>query len=427
MPVHADGYIRVSPYPASLAVPVTIPWTMCTYPAAVNRYSGTPAEDRQPGFLAARVPGAQLSTDPITTLPGKTPDSNAPLREIIAQERAAARANRISLLSCDEPRHIQFVILVFCLLTNLGFFLTRGDYMSLFIAASFYLNMFYFLTLLVPTNPGTSGLRAPAIMKFHAWLRDNGITSGTRQFTRIFINTFFMNSRALTLGIGLIFSVDIVFTLFACAGGLPLDIALVVISQSVVIILFYYLVSKVEPFTAEFASNLDRVKDRLSRELPPRLISLMFMMGFLVVVFVFLTTIILLPGVTLNAFLSESGLTELAHMFLPVGILAISQYFIVRYIHGITSRQMAERLLDYREHALEGLAREEREPVPGRSAGVEQRYELTSMLLESRIYQIKRNTLLGAFPVYVVDLDFSVMLDTTTLTAIKGYIRKAGP
>ena len=49
---------------------------------------------------------------------------------------------------------------------------------------------------------------------------------------------------------------------------------------------------------------------------------------------------------------------------------------------------------------------------------------MTTMLLESRIYQIKRNAILGAFPVYVVDLDFSVMMDTTTLTAIKGYIRK---
>jgi hypothetical protein len=31
-------------------------------------------------------------------------------------------------------------------------------------------------------------------------------------------------------------------------------------------------------------------------------------------------------------------------------------------------------------------------------------------------------TLSAAFPVFVVDLDFSVMMDTTTLTAIKGSI-----
>jgi hypothetical protein len=355
---------------------------------------------------------------------GETPAKSLPLSQIVERELAAAQANRIGLMSRQEPHHIQMLILAACILTNILFYFTRRDYLPLFIAASFYLNMFYFITLLIPTNPGTADFRAPEIAKFHAWLRDNGITSGTWQFTRIFINTFFMNSRALTLGIGLLFSVDIVFTLIAYSAGLPLDIVLFVISQSAIIIIFYYLVSRVEPFTAEFASNLDRVKDRLARELPPWLISLMFMMGFLVVVFVFLTTIILLPGVTLNAFLSESGLTELAYMFLPVGVLAISQYFIIRYIHGITSRKMAVRLMDYRENSLQSLAHDP-EPAQEEAAGVERRYEVSSLLLESRIYQIKCNSLLGAFPVCVVDLDFSVMMDTTTLTAIKGYIRKS--
>jgi hypothetical protein len=347
-----------------------------------------------------------------------------PFGQLLARELATAQTSRAGLMSGREPRRIETIILACCILTNLVFFFTRSDYLVLFVAASFYLNMFYFLTLLVPTSPGAVAVRTPEITKFHAWLRDNGVTSGTRQFTRIFINTFFMNSRTLTLGIGLIFSVDIVFTLIAFSAGLPPDIAFFVIAQSAVIILFYYLVSRVEPFTAEFAHNLDRVKDRLARELPPWLISLLFLMGFLVVVFVFLTTIILLPGVTLNAFLSESGLTRLAYMFLPVGVLAICQYFIIRYIHGITSRQMAERLLDFREHALRGLAGEG-DPVPGELSGPEQRYKVTSMLLESRIYQIKRNSLLGIFPVWVVDLDFSVMMDSTTLTAIKGYIRKS--
>ena len=367
-----------------------------------------------------------MPADQETAPVGGKSSGNIPFRQLLDRELAAAQASRAGLLSGREPRRTETIILACCFLTNLVFFFTRSDYLVLFVAASFYLNMFYFLTLLVPTSPGAVAVRTPEIAKFHAWLRDNGVTSGTRQFTRIFINTFFMNSRTLTLGIGLIFSVDIVFTLIAFSAGLPPDIAFFVIAQSAVIIIFYYLVSRVEPFTAEFAHNIDRVKDRLARELPPWLISLLFLMGFLVVVFVFLTTIILLPGITLNAFLSESGLTGLAYMFLPVGILAVSQYFIIRYIHGITSRQMAERLMDYREHALRGLAGEGGDPATGDPSGAEQRYRVTSTLLESRIYQIKRNSLLGAFPVWVVDLDFSVMMDSTTLTAIKGYIRKSG-
>ncbi len=316
-------------------------------------------------------------------------------------------------------------VLALCILTNILFYATRNDYIVLFVAASFYLNMFYFITLLIPTNPAAVDLRKPEIAKFHTWLRENGITSGTRQFTRIFVNMFFMNCRTLTSGMGLIFSIDIVFTLIAYSAGLPPGIALFVITQSAVIITFYYLVWKVEPFTAEFAKNIDLVRNRLSRELPPWIISLLFITGFLIVVFIILTTIILLPGVTLNAFLTGSGLTKLAHLFLPLGVLAISQYFIIRYIHGKMSREMAERLMDYREHLLRSLNEDLADNTTCPLTDAECRYDVPSRLLESRIYQIKRNSLLGAFPVYVVDLDFSVMMDTTTLTAIKGYIQES--
>jgi type II secretory pathway component HofQ len=53
---------------------------------------------------------------------------------------------------------------------------------------------------------------------------------------------------------------------------------------------------------------------------------------------------------------------------------------------------------------------------------VENRAETTARLLETKIYTIKRNTISGFFPVFVVDLDFSVMLDSTTETAIMHYI-----
>ncbi|MDD1694480.1 MAG: hypothetical protein LUQ71_07130 [Methanoregula sp.] len=366
-----------------------------------------------------------MSSPPIPTANDGTPDTTVSFSQVIARELSTAETRRGELRSQREPLTLQKVIIGICILTNLLFLVIRDDYIFLFVAASFYLNMFYFITLLIPTNPDAADFRKPEIAKFHAWLRDNGITSGTRQFTRIFINTFFMNCRTLTFGIGLLFSVDIIFTLIAWQAGLPTSITLFVIVQSAIIIIFYFLIWKVEPFTTGFADNIDMVRTRLSRDLPSWIISLLFLTGFLIVVFIFLTTIILLPGFTLNAFLSESGLTELAHMFVPLGILAISQYFIIRAIHGKTSRVMAERLLEYRENVLRSLAKDAGDTTPGAAGDTERRYEVTTRLLESRIYQIKRNSLLGAFPVYVIDLDFSVMMDSTTLTAIKGYIKKS--
>ena len=367
-----------------------------------------------------------MSVIPPSTVDAGESHTAISLGQIIAGELSAAEKYREEFRSQRESYTLESAILALCVLTNILFFVTRNDYIVLFVAASFYLNMFYFITLLVPTNPAAIDLRRPEIAKFHTWLRENGITSGTRQFTRIFVNTFFMNCRTLTSGMVLIFSIDIVFTLVAYTAGLPLGIALFVITQSAVIILFYGIVWKVEPFTAEFAQNIDLVRNRLSRELPPWIISLLFISGFLIVVFIILTTIILLPGVTLSAFLTGSGLTKLAHIFfLPLGVLAISQYFVIRYIHGRTSRTMAGRLMDYREYLLMSLEEDLADNTMCSPTDAECRYDVPSRLLESRIYQIKRNSLFGAFPVYVVELDFSVMMDTTTLTAIKGYIRRS--
>lgn len=352
------------------------------------------------------------------------PHDSSLLSGVIAVELAAAEQECRTFREHKELRRLQHIVLALCFLTNIVLFVVRPDYIVLFIAASFYLNMFYFLTLLVPTSPGAVSLQKPEITRFHTWLWDNGIRSGTRQFTRIFVNAFFMNCRTLTFPLGLLFSIDIVFTLIVWYAGLvPGSTALFVSAQSLIIITFYGLVWKVEPFTQGFARNLDRFKSRLSRDLPPAIISLLFLTGFLAVVFLFLTSIILLPGITLNTFLTESGLTELAHLVSLLAVLAVSQYFIVRTLHGQRSRVMAGRLLDYRILLLKSLAGDISE-ARSDTGDIESRYEMTSRLLESRIYRIARNSLAGAFPVYVVDPDFSVMMDTTTLTAIKGYIRE---
>jgi hypothetical protein len=346
------------------------------------------------------------------------------LAAIVSDDLAAAEKRHREFQLQEPPWRLQHVVLFLCVLTNIILFVVRPDYIVLFIAASFYLNMFYFLTLLVPTSPGATPFQKPEIARFHSWLWDHGIQSGTRQFTRIFINSFFMNCRTLTFPFILLFSIDIVFTLIAgYAGLIPGTITLFVIAQSLIIITFYGIIGKIEPFTAEFARNIDRIKSRLSRELPPAIISLLFLTGFLAVVFLFLTTIILLPGITLNAFLTESGLTELAHLIALLAVLAVSQYFIIRTLHGQRSRVMAGRLMDYRELLLKSIAKDVAEGS-GNTMDIESRYEMTSRLLESRIYRINANSLFGAFPVFVVDPDFSVMMDTTTLTAIKGYIRK---
>ena len=350
-------------------------------------------------------------------------NNSVSLRQIITNELSGVQKSRAELMTPRGHQGTLFFVLFVCILTNIIFSVVRPDYFGLFIAASFYLNMYYFITLLIPTNFQATSLPAADLSRFRTWLKEIGVTSGTTQFTRLFINSLFMNSRALSLGIGLIFSIDIVFVLIHYSRGeLPIRTALIVIAQCAIIVIFYLMVWKMEPFSTTYVKKVEEAKLTLHRKkLPPRLVAAMFIFGFMVAIFLFLTTMIYLPGVTLNAFLNQSQLTELGHLFSLLAILSFSQYFIIRYIHGITSRTMADRIFDFKEQSLQELLDRENKvlasPVPE-----ENPLETSALLLESKIFIVKRNSLAGTFPVFVVDLDFSVMMDSTTLTAIKGYI-----
>jgi len=343
---------------------------------------------------------------------------------VLNDELSAVRKKRNGLVSPKKAGSLHFFILSLCILTNCVFFLTMPDYFALFIAASFYLNMFYFITLLIPTNFEKAGLSKIEIIRFHTWLRDIGVTSGTSGFTRLFIDSFFINSRALSLGIGLLFSVDILFALLSyTAMNLSLSTTIIVISQCGIIILFYLLVWKTEPFSTEFKRNVEQVRNRLSREnIPPWMVSAIFMTGILIAVFLFLTAIILLPGLTVTAFMSQSGLNELGYLVLFITILAVSQYFLIRHVHGITSRAMADRILNFQEESLEELAGIHSAGNAGISHKGKDWFEIPALLLESRLYSVHEHTLLGMFPVYTIDIDFSALMDNTTRVAIRRYI-----
>jgi len=359
-------------------------------------------------------------TDGTTTTEAPT---TLPLRQLIRDELTSVQKSRADLMVPQGYPGIHLIVLAGCVLVNFAFFLSRLDYFGLFIAASFYLNMYYFITLIIPTNFEKSSVPSSDLSRLRTWLKEIGITTGTSQFTRLFINTLFMNSRALSLGIGLIFTIDIVFTLVHYTEGLPLRTAVIVITQCAIIVTFYLLVWKMEPFSTTYVKKVELAKRHLrSRNLPPRFITAVFLFGFMLAIFLFLTTIIYLPGVTLKAFLNQSELTQLGHLFSLIALLAFSQYFIIRYIHGITSRTMAERLFDFKENTLQDLLDAEDTPPSGGSDPGENPLETGSLLLESKIFIVKRKTFVGMFPVFVVDLDFSVLMDTTTMTAIRGYI-----
>ncbi|HXX55578.1 MAG TPA: hypothetical protein VEI81_05745 [Methanoregula sp.] len=355
------------------------------------------------------------------------PDAVTGFPDVVRNERIAVAGQRAHLLATGGTRFVEKLILALCLLVNGIFFLARPDYIPLFIAASFYLNMFYFVSLLVPTSRSRAVLIKPDIARFFSWLQKIGLVPGTSRMTRLVMNAFFINSRALSAGICCIFSVDLAFSLIALrAREVPSFTLQIVILQELLIIIFYALVWKTEPFSTRFVRNVRRVKDRMHREkVPSWVITALFFSGFMVSLVLFITTIILLPGFTVSMLLSESGLSAIGYLVFLLATLALSQYFAVRFIHGISSRTIARRLFDFKEEALAGLPGSD---GYGQDAGPlepDDRLDSMTALLESKIYQVEQNSLAGLFPVFVVNPDFSVLMDSSILTAINGYIGEA--
>jgi hypothetical protein len=320
------------------------------------------------------------------------------------------------LYASGTPGKVTLIILGVAILVNIFFFLDNPMYPLLFISASFFLFMFYFITLLIPHNLRRSSLPQTDISRYLTGLRENGIVMSTKRFTRVFLNAFFINCRPLFYGFALIFTIDIILVIEMTANGmLTLSHSGIILFQSVAIILFYFLVWRLEPYTIEFFSEVSGVKEHLiNKKIPESVVSFLFLLGAVLALIAIVSTIILLPGVTVNNVLSVTAFRELEHFFLAIGVVIVTLYFIMRYIHGVTSRDLLARFSQGKTeclfHQIEITGHTNRSSAAGEqtdNSGYSAFCRAAELLLEAQIYQIDRKTLFGTFPVYIVNPDFS--------------------
>jgi hypothetical protein len=361
----------------------------------------------------------------------------AAFQQLIRNEIHVVRERQQALLTQGKTGYATLLILLSCIITNVISFLALPEYIPLFIAASVYLHMFYFLTLLIPIGEGTVRFPTAEIRRIFSTLYHTGIIPSTDRFTRIMLDAFFINSRTLSSGFFCIFTIDLLYTGIAYYGGLfSLRTVAVISFQVVAILIFYFLLWRFDPGTARFKQGIAGMKGTLAgKRYPSWLIAVMFVIGALLVLFVILSTIILLPGITLKAFLSLSGIGDLTNLFLFITLIAVSQYFIVRFFHGIMSSRMAERFSEFRIVLLQTVSDggsgsvpegtdEQDAPRPATSGGSMR--NAAGALLESRMYRLELRTLFGTFPVYLVNPDFSVLFDEQVIAVITGYLKGAG-
>jgi hypothetical protein len=359
----------------------------------------------------------------------------AAIQQLIKNEIHAVHEQQRELRTQGQTGYITIIILLLCIFLNVAFLLMLKDYFALFITASFYMFMIYFITLLVPIGAGVQSFRLERIRQFFSTLYHNGIISTTDRFTHIFLDVFLINSRVLFQGFLIVFLCDLVFATIAfIKGDFSTWTTVVIMFQSISIILFYFLVWRFEPYSTKFQTGVQGLKDMfINRRYPAWIITLTFSTAALLLLFAILSTIILLPGFTVKTLLTLTGLENLGNFVFLIVILIMSQYFVVRFFHGISSERMATQFSDAKIGHLQLLQKgypatpsTSNGSLENQSPSTDEIREVTSGLLKSKIYHVEVRDIYGLFPVFIVNPDFSVILDEQMIKIITGYFQHVG-
>lgn len=336
---------------------------------------------------------------------------------IIRAEIAEETERQRNLYVSGTRGKVTLVILGVAILTNILYFFRSPAYPLILISASFFLFMFYFITLLIPRTLKRSSSSPIELRNYIAGLKEKGFIRSTKRFSRIFLNAFFINCRPLFFGFLILFSLDIGLILLLYRNGLFSTSHMgIVLFQSAAIIVFYFLVWRLEPYSTEFVTDVSGVKAHLIKQhIPASVVSFLFIAGTALALISIISTIFLLPGVTVNNVLSLAEFDELGHEAIAIATVLVPLYFIFRYLHGITSRDL---LLRFSQNKTERLLEQEQLIKGGNGDGSSSRPAMseaalsnaTEILLEAQIYQVVRKTIFGTFPVYIVNPDFKKVL-----------------
>ncbi|MFA5331535.1 MAG: hypothetical protein WC342_04075 [Methanoregula sp.] len=322
-----------------------------------------------------------------------------------------------TLYASGTRGRLTLAILGGSVLFNILLFFIVPIYSMLFISASFVLFMVYFVTLLIPHDMSGTAISKDDITRYYAGLKNNGIFKSSQKFTKVFLNAFFINCRPLFPGFALIFILDIIIVLVKYAHGtLSLSHTWIILVQCCTILVFYAAIWKFEPYSTAFSTDVKGMRQRLIyKNIPEQVVTVLFIIGAGLAIASIILAIFLLPGITFSNVLSVEELNDIGHVFVIICAVVASLYFIFRYIHGITSRDILTRFSERKEECLlrqiEITGGDSTGTGEGTGEDTETLAAAAELLLESRIYQVEKKTIFGTFPVYIVNPDFTVILE----------------
>ncbi len=367
------------------------------------------------------------------------------LRNNVREEIVREEGKQNSLLAYNEKLHWTGLFILAAVLGNIVFLAFLPHYMLYWIISSFILYMVNPFILMIPTE--RSKMSVPdtgVITDFIGLLRDIGITKDsradqTKTIGKVLWDVFFINSQPLAIGFGLIYGIDILFSLYSgfVADSLEPGTAILITLQSMAIIIFYAAIWHIKPYHSRFSKSIVGMSQDARRKIRTgwraglRVVLLVGALGALSGILII--SAMLLPGMTLNNFLDSIDYS-LGWSLLPTALIFLSQVVVARYLQGAYSKDLLlqigdDKIRTLREHLLTRLddlaASIQRSGMADDGIATEIK-AMSVTYLRLRVYKTEYHDLFGFFPVYLVVPDLQIILDRNT-AAVRKADHGAGP
>ncbi len=366
-------------------------------------------------------------------------DIVARLRREVETELARVRGTA-RLVEQDRIGPAGYLALLLAIGLNVYGFVRYGDvYMLMWVVASLYLYMFYWILPLIygvalallHRKDSARDRPAPAPKMLLRSVKEARLLRFKRRLIAVGWNVWFLGGVSMTAGYLTIFAVDILFAVLAgyVYHGLAQLTVILVVVQSVGIILYYLAVFFLRPYSSDFAAwILMQLRGRRERReqgrsglAPTALIgALSFVLAVLLVI------AILFPGHTLDLVLPVSQLAVVRFRLYLLVLLA-SQLVIMLVLHSWLSRLIARPVLASSERALAREARALRFLKRTRSPRRLRRIDRgISLIAETRLYRVQPIRLAGQYTLFLLGSDFLALLSLREVRRMDPRLRLPG-
>jgi hypothetical protein len=322
-----------------------------------------------------------------------------------------------------------FPLILGLIIINIGLIFILPRYGIYWIVASFFVYMYYFIVLLLPT---TRRVRTPAEKlegkkKGPRVKRGQGIravaTRGKKAVVVAFWNSFFIGTQSMAKGITLTMAISIGFAVLGLAtGSLDLLSSTIIVIQAIAIMGYYYVIMRYRPYSKEFMRTVARV--RRDRKTEARWLAylkgLFIVLVLLTVLVVFLISAIFLPKRSLDVVLAHLD-ANFGLVIIGLVVIFISQFIIIRYVQGFDSARITSLFINgkidfLKNDILAGLDQLENnrtsEDRSKKFIALQKRFRI------SRIYKVVLKDFFGFLPTYPIIVDFKSILEKDVAEAL---------